>query len=106
MGWRSRKYDCCKFHKKNALTGGSAFCVSTSFHETKSTDLESKTMSKMEKRLFLKPIIFGVAKSTDTMARGFGTDTLTGILLKKLFSKTIFYTVNPSKKSQDKTLKP
>ena len=58
---------------KNTLTGGSDFFVATPFSDTKSTDLKAKTVTRME-CLFLEPLIFGEAKSTDSSAMGFWTD--------------------------------
>ena len=58
---------------KNTLTGGSAFFVSTLFCENKSTDLRAKSLLN-EVLLFLEPITFGEAKSTDDRAMGSWTD--------------------------------
>ena len=68
-------------------TGGIAFCASTHFCETLSSDSE------------VEPIVFGEATSTDTRSMGTRADGLTtGAFSGKLFPETLPRQVNPSKK--------
>ena len=68
-------------------TGGIAFCASTHFRETLSSESE------------VEPIVFGEATSTDTRSMGARADgQTTGAFSGKLFPETLPRQVNPSKK--------
>ena len=51
-------------------------------------------------RLFLEPLIFREAKSTDSRAMGFWTYARTDAILKNAFFKIPFYELNPSKRGR------
>ena len=76
-----------EFHEKqNVVTGDGKSFVSTPSYETKSTDLAAKTAA-ISGSLFVEPVVFGEAKSTDSIAIGFWTDART---IGRNFEKTIF----------------